>query len=190
MLKNPDWTIRQATRDDAGAVAEIYNHYVEVGGSTFDCDPWTPVQAASHIESEPPDVWFVASEKGSDPNSAKHPKGRSGYWGLTPFQILGWASVRRYSLRSGYRLTCETAIYLSPESIGTGVADALQHRVDEYCGQQGMHHAVAKIIADNQRSISFHHRHGYELVGIQKEIGRIDNHWVDVAILQKIYPTS
>jgi hypothetical protein len=24
-------------------------------------------------------------EKGSDPNSAKHPKGRSGYWGLTPF---------------------------------------------------------------------------------------------------------
>jgi glycosyltransferase involved in cell wall biosynthesis len=24
-------------------------------------------------------------EKGADPNSVKHPKGRSGYWGLTPF---------------------------------------------------------------------------------------------------------
>ncbi len=29
---------------------------------------------------------WVTSEKGSDPNSAKHPSGRSGYWGLTPFR--------------------------------------------------------------------------------------------------------
>ncbi|MCF7962717.1 MAG: glycosyltransferase family 4 protein [Pirellula sp.] len=30
-------------------------------------------------------VATLCMEKGSDPNSAKHAKGRSGYWGLTPF---------------------------------------------------------------------------------------------------------
>ena len=30
----------------------------------------------------------VASKKGSGPNRAKHPSGRSGYWGLTPFSVL------------------------------------------------------------------------------------------------------
>ena len=29
----------------------------------------------------------MVSKKGSDPNSAKHPQGRSGYWGLTPFSV-------------------------------------------------------------------------------------------------------
>lgn len=161
-----EWTVREATRADAEAVAEIYNHYVSVGGSTFDSDPWTPSRAASYIESDPPEAWFVASASS---------------------QILGWASIRQYSLRAGYRLTCETAIYLSPASMGTGVANTLQHRIDEYFRQQGMHHAVAKIVADNQRSMAFHIRHGYELVGIQKEIGRMNDQWIDVAILQKIY---
>ena len=29
----------------------------------------------------------LAAKKGSDPNSAKHPSGRFGYWGLTPFSL-------------------------------------------------------------------------------------------------------
>ena len=162
----PKWTIREATIADAASVAESYNHYVMVGGSTFDRDPWSPSDAAAYIESEPPEAWFVA-----DTSSA----------------IVGWASIRQYSVRDGYRLSYETAIYLSPASLGTGVADALQHCVDNYFCQRGLHHAVAKIIADNQRSIAFHIRHGYELVGVQKEIGRMDERWIDVAILQKIY---
>jgi hypothetical protein len=28
---------------------------------------------------------MVGEEKGSDPNSAQHPQGRTGFWGLTPF---------------------------------------------------------------------------------------------------------
>ncbi len=165
-----DWTIRKSTSEDADSVAQIYNHYVKVGGSTFDNSPWSRAEAAAHIESELPDGWFVATTLAQ-----------------TLAQTLGWASVRRYSARNGYRLTCETAIYLSPTALGSGVADALQQRIDQHCQQHGMHHAVAKIIADNQRSLSFHRRHGYELVGIQKEIGRIEDRWVDVAILQKIY---
>ena len=101
--------------------------------------------------------------------------------------MIGWANVRRYSLRYGYRLTYETGIYLDQTAIGRGVGDVLQSRIEEHCRECGIHHAVAKIVADNQRSMAFHYRRGYELVGIQKEVGHMDGKWVDVAILQMIF---
>ena len=164
--QQPELAIRPATHSDAQCIAEIYNHYVDVGGATFETEHWTAAQATKYLSCDPPDVWLVAQSTAS---------------------LLGWASARRYSLRSGYKFTCETAIYLAPASVGQGVGDALQHRIDAHCREHQMRHAVAKIIADNDRSMSFHRAHGYELVGIQKQIGWMDDRWVDVAIMQKIY---
>jgi L-amino acid N-acyltransferase YncA len=164
--QTPDLKVRPATGNDAAVIAEIYNHYVDVGGATFETEYWTTSQATKYLQFDPPDVWLVAQSVSN---------------------LLGWASARRYSLRGGYKFTCETAIYLAPSAVGKGVADTLQQSIDDHCRGHQMHHAVAKIIADNERSMSFHRRHGYELVGIQKEIGRIDDNWIDVAIMQKIY---
>jgi phosphinothricin acetyltransferase len=158
--------VRVALGGDAFDIARIYNHYVDVGGATFDATPWTLEFAKGLLAAAKPEAWFVADEKGD---------------------VIGWASVRRYSLRHGYRFTCETAIYLDPVAVGRGVGDALQIRLEEHCRKSGVHHAVAKVIADNERSMAFHHRYGYELVGIQKEIGHMNGQWTDVAILQKIF---
>jgi phosphinothricin acetyltransferase len=45
---------------------------------------------------------------------------------------------------------------------------------------------VAKLWADNERSRALHRACGYELVGVQREIGRVEGAWRDVAIMQKI----
>jgi L-amino acid N-acyltransferase len=163
---NSSVLVRAATSADAGAIAEIYNSHVDLGGSTYDTQHWTPESVQQLLDCSAPDGWFVAEELG---------------------QVVGWSSARRYSLRYGYRFTCETAIYLSPSAYGRGIADALQQRLELHCREHKMHHAVAKIIADNQRSLAFHRRYGYELVGVQKEIGHMRGEWSDVAILQKIY---
>ncbi|MFG0261618.1 MAG: GNAT family N-acetyltransferase, partial [Novipirellula sp. JB048] len=73
---------------------------------------------------------------------------------------------------------------------GRQLGDPLQRRIDQHCIDCNLHHAVARVIADNQASLSFHYRHGYELVGIQNEIGHMHGRWVDVAILQKHFPHS
>ncbi len=161
-----DLLIRRAGTADAVGITRIYNHYVDVGGATFDTCHWTCEEVGPLVEIPDPDGWYVAVDRDA---------------------IVGWASARRYSARFGYRLTCESSIYLDPASIGRGVADALQLRLEEHCRQCGIHHAVARIIADNDRSMAFHYRYGYELVGIQKEIGNMDERWADVAILQKIF---
>jgi phosphinothricin acetyltransferase len=45
---------------------------------------------------------------------------------------------------------------------------------------------MARIVAGNQTSIDFHLRLGYEVIGTQKEVGHMDNQWLDVVLLQKL----
>ena len=98
--------------------------------------------------------------------------------------LVGWGIVKRYSDRVGYRVACETSIYLDRSRRGRGYGKALQARLMEICRELGYHHVVAKIWASNQASIAFHERFGFEMVGVQKEIGYIAGRWRDVAILQ------
>ena len=121
--------------------------------------------AARLLQSEP-DGWYVAENEAG---------------------MLGWASVRRFSDRFGYRFTCESAIYLDPSAFGSGVADRLQESIEDHCRRCQIHHAVARIVTDNERSVAFHRRHGYRIVGVQKEVGRIDDRWVDVTIMERIF---
>ena len=164
-----DSLVRAATTDDAGEIARIYNHYVAAGGATFATVPITSSDVETMIrDGEATDGWYVAEVDGQQ-------------------RLLGWASARSFSDRYGYRLSCETAIYMMPESTGTGVADRLQHCIHQHCIENRLHHAMAKIIATNERSLKFHYRHGYTLVGIQQEIGHMNDQWLDVAILQRLF---
>ena len=139
--------VRRATPNDAAAIARIYNTHVDLGGATFDTAHWTDTQVERLLICEPPQAWFVGEIEG---------------------QVVGWAAVRWYSLRYGYRFTLESAIYVDPESIGKGISHRLQEAMERHCRQANVHHLVAKIAADNDRSIAFHYRHGFEMVGVQK----------------------
>ena len=55
-----------------------------------------------------------------------------------------------------------------------------------HCQQQSIHHLKARIVAGNDASIDFHLRLGYEVVGTQKEVGQMDDQWLDVVLLQKL----
>jgi phosphinothricin acetyltransferase len=127
--------VRSAQNTDTSDIARIYNQHIALGGSTFDTQPWTQEFVSEQLKFGPPDAWFVAIESN---------------------RTVGWASIRRYSLRMGYRFTSETAIYLVPPAIGRGVGRQLQNRIDTHCRESEIHHAVAKVMVDNERSMKFH----------------------------------
>jgi phosphinothricin acetyltransferase len=47
---------------------------------------------------------------------------------------------------------------------------------------------MARIEASGEASRALHAACGFELVGIEKEVGRKFNRWLDVALMQKLLP--
>ena len=50
----------------------------------------------------------------------------------------------------------------------------------------GFHSVVARVGAAQEASMALHQACGFDLVGIEREIGRKFGRWLDVAILQRL----
>jgi phosphinothricin acetyltransferase len=53
-------------------------------------------------------------------------------------------------------------------------------------GDNGIHAVIARIVGDNAASIRVHEACGFDLVGIEREVGRKFGRWLDVVELQKL----
>ena len=65
---------------------------------------------------------------------------------------------------------------------GMAVTAAARRRPPAAGGPAG----VARVGGDNGASIALHRACGFELVGVEREIGRKFNRWLDVAVLQRM----
>jgi phosphinothricin acetyltransferase len=101
--------------------------------------------------------------------------------------IVGWGSVARYSPRPGYSVACETSVYLARAAQGRGLGSKLEEALLARAHAAGYRHLVAKVMAANEASVRFHQRHGYEVVGRQRDVGYLDGAWQDVVILQRVF---
>jgi len=59
----------------------------------------------------------------------------------------------------------------------------LEHVLD-VATTSGFHAVIARISASGDASRALHARCGFELVGIEREVGRKFNRWLDVAVMQ------
>jgi len=168
MSKPAELCIRPAKAEDYAAIASIYNEAIAEGGITMDAHPKTAE-----------DIQAIAEKMGS----------REIYLvGETAQGVAGWGIVKAYSDRLGYQVACETSIYLSFAAIGKGYGRALQAALMQKVSDYKYHHVVAKILGGNTSSIKFHQQFGFEIVGVQNQIGLINGTWHDVVILQHILP--
>lgn len=101
--------------------------------------------------------------------------------------VIGWGIIKKYSDRSGYKLTGETSVYLDRDHRGKGYGKTIKTHLMHKCSSIGYKHLVAKIWADNEVSIGYNLKLGYTMVGIQQKVGYVNGRWIDVAILQYIF---
>ncbi len=160
------FTLRDATAADAAVVAEIYNQSITAGGATMDEVPKTVAGVRRQLEGFGKREVILLLESGD--------------------RVLGWGVIKGYSDRLGYRFACETAVYLRRGLLRQGLGSRIKTAVIDRAREFGYHHLVAKIFADNVASIEYNKRFGYEPVGVQREVGYRDGHWVDVVILQLV----
>ena len=152
--------VREATKQDLSAIADIYAHEVRTAVSTFDLEPPGEDYWRAKLDSrEPGDHLLVAEADG----------------------ILGYAYSSSYRPRPAYRHTRETSVYLADGARGRGLGRTLYDVLLPRLRADEVHAVVALIALPNPASIALHQALGFEEVGVLHEVGRKFGRWIDTA---------
>jgi len=80
----------------------------------------------------------------------------------------------------------EDSIYVAAQHRGMGVGRQLLTEAVVLARTHGFHSIVARVSATQQASVALHQACGFDLIGVEREIGRKFGRWVDVALLQRL----
>jgi L-amino acid N-acyltransferase YncA len=157
--------VRLASTADAEAIRAVYNAEVVGSTATFDLVPRTASEQLSWLEEHSGSYPAVVAvdDKGT---------------------VLGFGSLSAYRDRHAYGTTVENSVYVDASKRGAGVGRSLLAELITLGGQHGFHSIIARVGGDNQVSIGLHLALGFEMVGVEREIGRKFNRWLDVSVLQ------
>ena len=100
--------------------------------------------------------------------------------------MIGFASLSPYKERAAYRTTVENSVYVHRDQGGQGIGKLLMGHLVDTARESGFHSIIARIEAGGEASRALHEACGFELVGIEREVGRKFKRWLDVAIMQRM----
>jgi len=164
-------TIRPATLVDAEQVARIYNYYIENTVITFEESAVSAPEMSGRIA----DVqakglpWLVAELDGS---------------------VVGYCYATPWKVRSAYRHSVETTIYLKCGLGGRGIGRTLYSALLSALQKHGIHAVMGGAALPNAASVALHESLGFERVATFRQVGFKHGQWVDVAYWQLIFPIT
>lgn len=101
-------------------------------------------------------------------------------------QFLGFAYYSEFRFRDAYKFTVEHSIYLTTDAIGKGIGKKLMLQLISTAKLQNKHSMIGVIDSENESSILFHEKLGFEKVGFIKDSGFKFNRWLHSVFMQKI----
>jgi L-amino acid N-acyltransferase len=160
-------SLRPAVRADAEAMCEIYNYEVVNTTATFDLVPRS-------LEGQ--QTWLAE---------------RSGAFAAivavdTDGVVLGFGALSPYKERAAYRTTVEDSVYVDRDHARRGIGRLIVHDLLRTASASGFHAVMARINAASEGSIALHANCGFEMIGIEREVGRKFGRWLDVAVMQRL----
>ena len=159
--------IRDATLDDAPAIARIYNQGIEDRVATLETQLRSPEERAE---------WIAARERRHPVLVAVDSTGA----------VLGWASLNRFNPRPAYDHVADFSVYVAREQRGRGIGDALLGALIDRAQSLGYHKLVLAAFPTNAPGMRLYERHGFTQVGIYHEQGMLDGAWVDVVLMERL----
>lgn len=161
----PELNIRDADpARDGAACAAIYAPYVE--GSAVSFEERAPDAAGMGARIErygASHAWLVAEREG---------------------EVVGYAYGTAFIERPAYRWSTFVSVYVAEDTRGQGVGRALYEALFERLRERGFRMACAGITLPNEASVGLHEHLGFELVGVNHEIGFKNGAWRDVGWYQ------
>ncbi len=162
---------------DAAALCQIYNVEVAEPSVTFDLVArtledqrrWIDRHTGAHLA-------LVAVE---DDANVGEPGARGE-------SIVGFASLSAFRDRPAYSTSVEDSVYVHRSARGRGVGRQLLAELVDAARDAGFHAVIGRIVGQNETSIRLHESCGFDLVGIEREVGRKHGRWLDVVEMQRL----
>ena len=157
---------RAARREDAVAIARIYNQGIEDRVATFETEPRT----ASDIEL------LLDDRLGRYPVIVVERDGL----------VVSWASAGSYRARPCYDPTAEHSVYVDRRHRGGGVGQIALEALCAEAERLGFLKLVSRIFSENVASLVLHRKVGFREVGIYRRHGKLDGQWRDCVIVEML----
>jgi L-amino acid N-acyltransferase YncA len=157
--------LRAATAADVPALTAIYNEGIAGREATFETRPREPDEVSAWLDEASTPV-LVAED----------------YTG----EVVGFARVSPYSDRCVYDGVGEHGVYVAGAARGRGVGRTLLRELCASAEGAGLYKLTARIFTTNAASRAVHVAAGFEEVGVQRRHGRLDGHWRDCVLVERL----
>ncbi len=166
IVSRPGVPVRLAGPGDAEAIRAIYNLEVTESTVTFDLVPRTVADQLA----------WLAEHEGVHPAIVAEMDG----------EVVGFGSLAPYRSRPAYATNVENSVYVRRDRRGLGCGRAVLSELLRLATVHGFHTVMARIVGGHEASISLHRACGFQLVGVEREVGRKFGRWLDVVLMQRL----
>ncbi len=160
-------SIRPYSITDLPPILEIINHNILHSTALYDYTTRTFEQQEAIFEE-------------------KLQKGFPIFVALCDSEVVGFGYYSEFRFREAYKFTVEHSVYAHPEWKGKGIGKLLLKELIITAKKQNIHTLIGVIDAENESSIAFHQRMGFEVKGTLKETGYKFNRWLHSVFVQLI----
>ncbi|UFH34599.1 GNAT family N-acetyltransferase [Flavobacterium acetivorans] len=157
--------IRPAVFSDLDTILEIVNHQILNSTSIYDYEP---------RDFETQKLWFEKKQELNFPVIVAEYENAP----------IGYATYGTFREKEAYRFTVEHSVYVAEEFMGKGAGKFLLAELIQLAKNQGFHNMIGVIDSENQGSIDFHKKYGFQVSGIIKESGYKFDRWLDSVFMQ------
>jgi phosphinothricin acetyltransferase len=100
--------------------------------------------------------------------------------------VVGFGYYSEFRFREAYKFTVEHSVYAHPNQLGKGIGKLILDNLIHLAKAQKLHTMIGVIDSENQSSIEFHKKFGFEIAGTIKESGYKFNRWLHSVFMQKM----
>ena len=160
-------SIQTYQSEDCPAILEIINDQILTGTALYDYQPRTLVQQLAIFDDKLQKGFPIIVAKGGD-------------------EIIGFGYYSEFRFREAYKFTVEHSVYAKKNYIGKGIGKLLLSELIELAKKQNLHTMIGVIDSENESSIAFHEKFGFEKAGFIKESGFKFDRWLHSVFMQKM----
>ncbi len=158
--------IRMAVAEDIPNLLEIYAPYVKNTAVTFEYDVPSVEEFTQRMNSVLKKYPYLVA--------------------ILDQTIVGYAYASPFHSRAAYMWAAELSVYVHEKYHRLGIGRALYHEMERRLKKQNVTNLNACIAYPNPKSIAFHEKEGYHMVGHFSKCGYKLGRWWDMVWMEKI----